>query len=352
MSLIETGGKNKNGEVILAEIIMEVLSWLPIKPLARAQLVCKQWRALIKDHKFMEEHMNRSQVVHNWFNITSTHSELAPNYISMSYLHGCNGLVLMKNNTSHNYMLWNPATALVLDLPAPHEGNYGFALSFMPLSRNYKIVSLFKDSGKRGCELLTPGGSMAWRPLPFPDLVNTGEELVVPAGAAVHCVVLAKAGEAEIVSLDVETEVLTLNRLPRGVFSPRESARAIDWDGKLAFAAVVGQDLQLMVLQDYKKKRWCRDKEVIPLPFLKDKAFKGNTVVALFKKEGSIWFWLKNEKVFEYTIETGKTSDVQQSKGFSPLHKLYSFKPSLVTFEGMRADDEFKIYRPHNLWLD
>lgn len=361
-----TTGNNKNEEEtrneeseaisIPPEMMTEVLSRLPLKPLARAQLVCKQWRALIKDHKFLKEHMNRSSCVHHWYNCTLTTQNSQPaGRISVSYLHGCDGLLLMRNVTAKKYMLWNPATRLVLDLPAPHEGSYGFALSYAALTRNYKIVSLFRESGKHGCGILTPGPSMAWRRLPFPSLLNAGAERqvsVVPAGADVHCVVVTGAGDAEIVSLDVESELLTLNLLPRGVFDRVGSARVIDWDGKVAFAAVVGRDLQVMVLQDYKKKRWCREKEVIPLPFLKEKGFKGVNVVALFKKEGGIWFCFEKEKIFVYTIETGEVSDVQQSKGFSFANKMSSSKPSLITFQGMRKDNELKAYRPRDLTLD
>lgn len=339
------------------EVVREMLSWLPLKPLARAQLVCKQWRSLIQDHRFMEKHMKRSSCVHHWYNVAKPTTTGQADYPKFSFIHGFHGLLLMKNVTSRKYFLWNPAARLSLELPHPHTTNYGSALCFVPSTRSYKIVSLFKDAlGCHGCQLLTPGPSMAWRELPFPDhdhgvTAAQGKVSMVPAGGAVHYVLPIKVGEetvAHIITLDVETELFIQNRMPRGVFGDIGTAGVLDWNGKLAFYDIVGQDMQLMVLKDYKKNRWCREKDVIHLPFLhRDKE---NLMFPLFRKEGEIWFRLKHEKIFAYTIDNGGIRDVERPR-FALSGDVYCYKPSFITFEGMQPDKELQVYRPR-LQLD
>lgn len=338
------------------EVIMEILGRLPLKPLARARLVCKQWRSLIQEHHFMETHMARRPHFSYWYNQTRAHTQPPREGARVSYLHGCDGLLLIRNKASNLHLVWNPASRLVLELPAPRDGSYGFALCFVPATKSYKVASFFKDKDSKnlGCELLTLGcgHSMEWRRLEFPGSVNqSGKALVVPAGGAAHCVAAFNKNGAYVVSLDVETELLTVNLLPGGVYGDVGCAKAIDCDGKLGFAVVDKQEMRVMVLRDYKNKRWCGDKGVIiiPLPFLKDEGFEGKSVVPLLIREGEVWFYLKDKKIFVYTVGTRKMSDVKKCERLSSARKLYSYKPSLVSFEGMRADDELKAYRPRNI---
>lgn len=358
--------KRKNDEstpIFPPEVIIEILSWLPLKSLSQVQLVCKEWQAVIHDHYFIEKHMGHSSVVTHWFNVvnsaTSVYSRPAPD--SFSYIHGCDGLLLVRNNFSRKYFVWNPAIELVLELPDPHDGSYGFAFSYVPATRNYRIVSIYKDneSGGKGCEVLTPGHSKTWRRLMFPDIGNANEHRekekisVVSAGGSVHCVRIIKDGKkvvAEIVTLDVETECFTVNHLPNGLFHDMRRVWKLDSDGKLVFADIVGQNMQLMELEDYKKQRWCEKKKIIPLPFMKKDNYVEGSVFPLFTRQGDIWFWLKNEKIFIYTIKTGQIADIEQSESLALANKVYPYKPSLITFEGMVPDTEKNLQKfrwPH-----
>ncbi|KAI3456393.1 hypothetical protein Pfo_013056 [Paulownia fortunei] len=349
--------KDESTPIFPPEIIVEILSWLPLKYLTQVQLVCKEWRAFIHDHYFIEKQMGHSAVVWHWHNVVRSRDDLPykPESYSFSYIHGCDGLLLLRRNSSLKYCLWNPATRLVLELPDPHDGNYGFAFSFVPATRNYRIVSIYEDkeSGGEGCEVFTPGHSQAWRSLSFPDIVNSNGHRekervsVVSAGGAVHCVLVIKVGKeivVEIVSLDMETESFTVNHLPKlGLFHDLRTVWDLEWDAKLVFADIVGQNLQVMELEDYKKQKWCEKKKVIPLPFMEKN--EGN-VFPLFAKQGDIWFWLKDEKIFIYKIQTGQVADIKQSEAFSLATKLYPYKPSLITFEGMLPDTKLQKLRP------
>ncbi|KAK4439296.1 putative F-box protein [Sesamum alatum] len=339
------------------EVIIEILSWLPLKSLTQAQLVCKQWRALIHDHYFIEKHMDQSSVVWHWYNVVRTGNNL--HIGSFSYLHGCDGLLLLRNNSSFKYYVWNPATRRVLELPDPHSGNYGFGFCYVPATGDYRIVSIYNDqeNGREGCEVFTPGHSRDWRRLTFPNIMtaNNGYRFkdrvsVVSTGGAVHCVIVIKVGEERcerVVSLDMGTELFTINHLPEGLTCNRTGLWDLDWDGKLALVQIVGENLQVMELEDYKKHRWCADKKVIPLPPMKKDIGGERKLFPLFAKQGDIWFWSKGEKIFTYTIKTGQVSDVKKTQTFSLSNKLYPYKPSLITFEGMVPDTMLEKLRPH-----
>ncbi|KAK6124007.1 hypothetical protein DH2020_042255 [Rehmannia glutinosa] len=342
------------------EVVIEILTWLPPKCLIQLQLVCKEWRAFIQDHYFTEKHMGRHDFVHHWHNVArlGNYPQNNRDEDSFAFIQGCDGLVILRNNTKRKFCVWNPATHRVLELPNPNDGYYGFAFSFVPSTKSYRIVCIFKDkeSGGLGWEVLTPGQSMAWRRLTFPDIANSIQNRekervsIVSSGGAVHCVLVTKFSEeieTEIVSLDLETENFSVNHLPKLGWSKYCD---LDWDGKLGFARIVGQNMELMELEDYKNQKWCEKKKIIHLPFLKKGNIDGEAnLTPLFAREGYIWFWLKDTKVFRYENKSGDMFDVKQSQDFVPSSKIYPYKPSMITFKGMVPDTEVEKLRPVSL---
>ncbi|PIN26461.1 hypothetical protein CDL12_00786 [Handroanthus impetiginosus] len=332
-STIRSQLAKKAQQIVSLDILMEILSRLPVKSLSKVQLVCKEWQEIIYERYFIEKHMDRSTVDWNWYNITKPISYWHnPHEIeSLSYIHGCDGLLLLKNNSSGKYSLRNPATRSVLELPDPHRYNYGFALSYVPSTRNYRIVAFYhdKEAGVDSCEVLTPGCSKAWRRLAFPHInvngyTKTEDVSVVSTRGIVHCVLRLSNGKEvvhAIVSLDWDTECFTVNLFK-------------------------SDDKTVMELEDYKKGRWCVKKKVIPLKFLEKYNYRPENAVPLFAKNGDIWSWLKTEKIFIYTIETGEIADVKRSNYFLHENKLYIYKPSLITFEGMQPDTKLEGARP------
>ncbi|XP_011096163.1 putative F-box protein At5g50220 [Sesamum indicum] len=331
--------------ILPPEVIIEILSWLPLKSLTKAQLVCKQWRALIHDHYFIQKHMGQNSVVWHWYNVVRTGH--ISHIDSFSYLHGCDGLLLLRNNSSFKYCIWNPATRRVLELPDPHSGNYGFVFCYVPATGNYRIVAIYNDreNGREGCEVFTPGHSKEWRQITFPCIMTANNGYRFKD----NCFIVIKSGEERcerVVSLDMGTETFTVNHLPEGLTCNRTTLWDLDWDGKLALVQIVGKNLQVMELEDYKKHRWCANKKVIPLPSMNKDNVVEPSLFPLLAKQGDIWFWLKGEKIFTYTIKTGQVCDVKQSQTFSLSNKLYPYKPSLVTFEGMVPDTMLEKLRP------
>ena len=46
--------------LLLCEVVMEILSWVPAKPLTRLKLVCKSWNSIISHPHFVKLHLYRS----------------------------------------------------------------------------------------------------------------------------------------------------------------------------------------------------------------------------------------------------------------------------------------------------
>ncbi|KAG8385689.1 hypothetical protein BUALT_Bualt03G0071200 [Buddleja alternifolia] len=361
LDLISIAQNRKNDDpsmpIFPHDVVTEILTYMPIKSLTQRQLVCKEWRATIHDHYFIEKHMDRSRDVHHWHNAVQTTESLingSPDRVRISYIHGLDGLVLMRNTDTQKIFIWNPATRGVLELPDPHhDDNYGFTLSYIPATKNYRIVSVYEDkeSGRESCEVLTPDHSETWRRLTFPENVNLNwhkkdkRVTVISSGGAVHCILTVVTFE-EIVSLDIETERFAVNSVPKSFFEDWTRVFALDWDGKLGFAYANGENLEVMELEDYRKQRWCGKKRVIHLPFMKNNDVAVSKLHPLFARKGNIWFWLEDGRVFSYNIKTRRRNDVTQRQGLSVANKNYPYKPSLVTFEGMQPDTKLEIYRP------
>ncbi|KAG8385690.1 hypothetical protein BUALT_Bualt03G0071300 [Buddleja alternifolia] len=354
------------------QVIIEILTYLRPKSLTQLQLVCKEWRAIIHDQYFIEKHKDRAPVVCYWFNFVQTTGSLNNNSsdtdsVRVSYLHGLDGLVLLRITNTQKIFIWNPATRGVLGLPDPHhDGNYGFTFSYVPATKDYRIVSVYKDKkyGRIYVEVFTPGHSETWRRLTFPENVNInwheeGKRVsVISSGGAVHCLLTSEVGNVtfeEIVSLDIETECFVVNYVPKGLFGDWTKVCALDWDGKLGFACVNGENLEVMELEDYRKQRWHGKKRVIHLPFMKinnnNEEDKISNLLPLFAKAGGIWFWLEGEKLCSYKMETREITDLTQSQGFSVRSKLYPYKPSLVNIEGMQPEDP-KLQKCRPGWLN
>ncbi|KAA8515451.1 hypothetical protein F0562_018938 [Nyssa sinensis] len=294
------------------EIIIEILSWLPVKILVRLKCVCKQWYTLIQDRHSIEKNMSRTtSVSHQYNKIVATLSR-----DSYQVICGCDGLLLTRSSASNKHWIQNPTTCQMLELPDPHEGSFGITFSFIPSTSNYKLVSVYDDKeepGDEGCEVLTVGS------------------------AAVHCVRVFNVGSniyEEVVSLDLETECFTITALPQGLNPDWE---ALDWDGKLSLASRVKEDLYVMVLEDYKKHKWGAEIGVVPLGFMKENQDMDGHLIPLYARGGNLWFWLEDKKIFAYNIGTRKiTHRVPAAEGYGISKTFYCCPPSLATMKGMR----------------
>ncbi|PRQ52368.1 putative F-box domain, galactose oxidase/kelch, beta-propeller, F-box associated interaction [Rosa chinensis] len=156
-------------------IIIEILSWLPVKSLLRFRCVCKAWRALISQSYFIKKHLIRTEINASFkllvkesfvfrsieyqalFNCLSDdgtipHRELdfpeinLPmfEFLYMRIIGACNGLIcLLLDCETSTIMLWNPCTRDSQVLPQPpiiHRDLRFFGFGYDSTTDDYKVV--------------------------------------------------------------------------------------------------------------------------------------------------------------------------------------------------------------------
>uniref|UniRef100_A0A2N9I8H1 F-box domain-containing protein n=1 Tax=Fagus sylvatica TaxID=28930 RepID=A0A2N9I8H1_FAGSY len=154
---------------LLEEVILEILSRLPVKPLLRFRCVSKPWLARIDTPEFIKLHLkqslktntNRSLILRGGY-LYSTDFDSLDRAIELDHplktphlgteiLGSCNGLLCLYNG-EEDVVLWNPSTRKYKKLPVtimefPHDGFcvcqfviYGFG--YDEKSDDYKVVRL------------------------------------------------------------------------------------------------------------------------------------------------------------------------------------------------------------------
>ncbi|XP_075655152.1 putative F-box protein At3g10240 [Castanea sativa] len=352
--------KKSNGKISISaeqwsiplDIIMEILSWLPVKYVLRMKCVCKQWYALTQDCQFIEKHMSQVTNITRFYNTCPVRS--APSGSGREIFQlicGCNGLLLSKSNASGKYYIANHATRQILGLPDPRKNSFGMTFSFVPSSGYYKLVSVYDDNeeaGIEGCEILTIGSDNSWRTLNLPNLKNANKKrekiMIVLAGEAVHCIRVNKVRTCfctEIVSLDLENESFNSNIMPQGLFSDWEKVWALDWNGSLSFAFRVEEAINVMVLEDYKKLKWGKEIIVVPLAFMNSTSDLMENPVPLLTRSGDLWFRVKDKKLMAYNIESKKISHTIAATKRSKISNcaVYIGPSSLITLKGMQPGE-------------
>ncbi|XP_059645854.1 putative F-box protein At5g50220 [Cornus florida] len=308
---------------IPTDIIIEILSWLPVKNLLRLKCVCKQWYATIQHHHFIKKHVSRAIVGRYQYNTIAKTPPPAnsPPSVTLQFMCGCDGLLLKMNNASGKYFIENPTTRQILELPDPHKGSIDISLSFIPSTGDYKLVSIYdidgKKAGNEGCEVLTLA-------LPF-----TAFGYII--GSNIY---------QDLVSLDVENECFTATALSQDLVPDWKKSHALSWNGRLSFVNRVEEALHVLVLEDEKRQKW-GEKFVISLAFIKENQDMMVDLVPLFAQNGDLWFRWKEEKYFAYNLERGTVRHtVVAPEGRRMGNKFYCLPPSLVTLKGMRPQQK------------
>ncbi|KAK7293131.1 hypothetical protein RJT34_15992 [Clitoria ternatea] len=194
---------------ILADhLIVEILSWLPVKSLIRFRCVSKSWNSLIiSDSQFTKLHLQRSStpstklqllidspcldsMVSSWpvtqllNNSSSFLTTEGQNFSSENYnfIGSCNGLIALHGTQYRVGILryswvcfWNPAIRTRSQNSPSCFGLTGFGFGYDPISDTYKVVGLISCSvGEQGFQrdkvkVYSRGGN-CWRVIvSFPD---------------------------------------------------------------------------------------------------------------------------------------------------------------------------------------
>ncbi|KAF8414200.1 hypothetical protein HHK36_002200 [Tetracentron sinense] len=145
-----------------SEIIVDILSRLPVKSLLRFRCVCKSWCAIVSDPHFVKMHLNRATEIGNTNLILTSGAKLysldcdeptqfdlpfMTELLSIAVLGSCNGLVCLSDyaNFGNISYIWNPDTREYKKLPNPpsKDGRLIFGFSILGFGHN-AITDEFK----------------------------------------------------------------------------------------------------------------------------------------------------------------------------------------------------------------
>ncbi|XP_057444893.1 F-box/kelch-repeat protein At3g23880-like [Lotus japonicus] len=160
------------------ELLVEILSWLPVKSLVRFRCVSKSWKSLISDSRFVKLHLQRSSsrvnadFSHAHFltlcdthafdrtyissrcmsSLVDTHSTTAASPVcclsGYDSIGACNGLVglsytyYVKRKRFFRVCFWNPATRLMSQRSPRLRSSGYFGFGYDCSCDTYKVVSV------------------------------------------------------------------------------------------------------------------------------------------------------------------------------------------------------------------
>ncbi|PON85010.1 F-box domain containing protein [Trema orientale] len=142
------------------DVVISILSKLPVKSLVRLKCICKSWNSLIESPLFITTHLNRKVHHKDYLGLFMSERSTSRTHISFisyntmkfssnlilpfkypSIIGSCNGLLCVVDN-KFTYYVTNPATREFKILKEQDEpsadASYGFG--FDPMTNDYKLV--------------------------------------------------------------------------------------------------------------------------------------------------------------------------------------------------------------------
>ncbi|KAL3624437.1 hypothetical protein CASFOL_031105 [Castilleja foliolosa] len=219
------------------EIVFDILVQIPAQDIySTVRPVCLKWYQMIHTHAFLNTHLNRSTyglLIQGQCSITYKLSFMAlsrKGQVELTRLNyepgydiwcgSCNGLILecVRGNNYHLYIT-NTVTMQHFSLPEPHRPLFGMcflssAIAYASLSMEYKVIQAFIHDKQWSCAILTVGVDESWRSVDTQHLSLEAKKLLgfnpLTTEGFVHWV----ARGNNVLTLNVETEVITEYLVP------------------------------------------------------------------------------------------------------------------------------------------
>ncbi|RYQ86728.1 hypothetical protein Ahy_B10g106364 isoform F [Arachis hypogaea] len=274
--------------VLLCEVVvMEILSWVPAKPLTRLKLVCKSWNSIISDPHFVKLHLHRSpknaillftrtqrltldekakrglvfSSVESFIQNPSSTLDAQENRYSLHVqdwvLGSCNGLVCVAHILDHPkndicdiwLRLLNPLTGFISENSPCLRVNMhnAFGFGYDESSDSYKVLAIIWDSsGTVNTQVYSFGGSSWKRINSFPAFPFSSEDNGYFIGGTLNWLALRNPHGADydwdavtldmlmLVSFDLKSDTSKQILLPKGIDEiPREEPTLGVWGNSL-----------------------------------------------------------------------------------------------------------------------
>ncbi|KAG8655210.1 uncharacterized protein LOC110613298 [Manihot esculenta] len=329
---------SRNQPLLPTDIISEILSWLPVRCLIKCQRVCKEWFELMQEGNFIVKNMvrNREYNIHN-------RESYRENGEAFKLIYTFDGLIMEGNRDFNKFRIRNLALRRVFDLPTPpHKSEILIPLIPSLVHHGYyKVISAYSCKNETnqhgGFEILTLGRveKPSWKALDtnFFRNFNRENDILWSMGiqGIAYFVRTSKDGSEnyEVVSFEMENESFTSCDLARSSFADNSKACVLRWEDQLALAEISNNELQVLVLKDYKKGKWAEKKTVIPLKFLKKEPYMIMEDLEPYRAiDGVVWF--RGSNYLAYNIAD------EEIVCHVSKRQARIFRQSLVTFKGMR----------------
>ncbi|GLU15700.1 hypothetical protein SLE2022_321700 [Rubroshorea leprosula] len=317
---------------LLLDLIVDILSRLPVKDLLRFRCVSKTFRSLIDSSDFVKLHLNRSVTSHtNHTLILSKHDLRVADLASLNsfsrlqhplmgddlnILGSCNGLLCI-SNILDDMAVWNLSMKKYIILPSLSLGSYDlyvFGFGYDSVNDDYKVVRITQSGGKEGKPLesevkVLSMGRKGWRRIEdIPYVLPCPGANGVFASGSLHWVVSYKdepSDENVIVALDVGLE--EYREVPQPEYTDNKKFR-LDvgvLGGCLCLMANYLSHVDLWVMREYGvKESWSKllslacDDVVGSLRSMKPLAYSRSGDQVLLEQDNTnlVWYDLKMKK--------------------------------------------------------
>ncbi|GKV15035.1 hypothetical protein SLEP1_g25836 [Rubroshorea leprosula] len=317
---------------LLLDLIVDILSRLPVKDLLRFRCVSKTFRSLIDSSDFVKLHLNRSVTSHiNQTLILSKHDLRVADLASLNSFSGlehplmgddlnilgsCNGLLCI-SNILDDMAIWNLSMKKYIMLPSLSLGSYDlyvFGFGYDSVNDDYKVVRITQSGGKEGKPLesevkVLSMGRKGWRRIEdIPYVLPCPGANGVFASGSLHWVVSYKdepSDENVIVALDVGLE--EYREVPQPEYTDNKKFR-LDvgvLGGCLCLMANYLSHVDLWVMREYGvKESWSKllslacDDVVGSLRSMKPLAYSRSGDQVLLEQDNTnlVWYDLKMKK--------------------------------------------------------
>ena len=117
--------------------------------------------------------------------------------------------------------------------------------------------------------------------------------------------------------------------MPEGQYKNWENVWIINYKGKLALVDIIGDQLYVLVLENYKKQKWGKKEPLVSLELMKKLEVEHGTMVPYSVDTfETLWFWVKDAR--KYISYNTKTKYI--------CSKQYIYAQSLVRLRGMQPE--------------